>query len=159
MKNLLTWTERRLLRLFRKLSNRQNVHLLKAEMFEILRLPRTEKGASKIEFLFQVSGHWYRPDTGQQTVPEVFLELGRNFRCWLKAEAARKNFSLLAFGFSDLTETGNRASNLKGSWKALAPLLPLALVFRPRPPSFIQYGGYHGQAGTRSFAFKTGLLS
>ena len=32
MKSLLTWTERRLLRLFRKLWNRQNFHL-KAEMF------------------------------------------------------------------------------------------------------------------------------
>ena len=32
--------------------------------FEIHRLPRTEKGASKTEFLFQVSGYWYRPDTG-----------------------------------------------------------------------------------------------
>ena len=32
MKSLLTWTERRLPRLFRKLSNRQNFHL-KAEMF------------------------------------------------------------------------------------------------------------------------------
>ena len=33
------------------------------------RLPRTEKGASKIKILFQVSGYWYRPDSGQHTVP------------------------------------------------------------------------------------------
>ena len=26
-------------------------------------------GASNIEFLFQVSRYWYRPDTGQHTVP------------------------------------------------------------------------------------------
>ena len=39
----------------------------------------TEKGASKIEFLFQVSGYWYRPDTGQHTVQlygsDIFLEI------------------------------------------------------------------------------------
>ena len=36
--------------------------------FEIPRSPITEKGASKIEFLFKVSGYWYHPDTGQHTV-------------------------------------------------------------------------------------------
>ena len=61
MKSLFTWTERRLLRLFRKLSNRQNFHL-KAEMFsfhskyfvywELKRAPQ------KLSFCFKC------PDTG-----------------------------------------------------------------------------------------------
>lgn len=66
---------------------------------------------------------------------------------------SREKKTLRFSRFSDFTETGNRARNLK------VPVSLLALVFRPRPPSFIQYGGHHGQAGTRSFAFKTGLLS
>ena len=40
--------------------------------FEILRLPRTEKGASKIQFLFQVSRCWYHPDTGEHNVFLIF---------------------------------------------------------------------------------------
>ena len=39
--------------------------------------------------------------------PEVFLSCGRNFRCWLKAEAAGH--------YKDLTETGNRARNVSGT--------------------------------------------
>ena len=41
-------------------------------------------------------------------VPEVFLAHGGNFRCWPKAEAARKNYK-------DLTETGNRARKVSGT--------------------------------------------
>ena len=59
MKSLLTSSERRLLRLFRKLSNRQTFRV-KAEMFSFhskyFVYLESEKGASKIEFLFQVSG-------------------------------------------------------------------------------------------------------
>ena len=54
---------------------------------KILRLPRTEKSASKIEFLFQVSGYWYRPDTGQHTVPAKILQ-------WLKLRNVRHEGSL-----------------------------------------------------------------
>ena len=79
MKSLLTWTERRLSRLFRKLSSRQNFHL-KAEMFSFhskyFVYRELKKGASKIEFLFQVSGYWYRPDTGQHTVHFFFESSG-----------------------------------------------------------------------------------
>ena len=61
MKSLLTWTERRLLRLFRKLSNRQNFHL-KAEMFSFhskyFVYRELKKAPQKLSFCFK----W--PDTG-----------------------------------------------------------------------------------------------
>ena len=47
----------------------------------------------------------------------------------------KKNFSLFAFFWLH----GNRKP--RHEVLALAPLL-MALVFRPRPPSFIQYGGF-----------------
>ena len=61
MKSLFTWTERRLLRLFRKLSNRQNFHL-KAAMFSfhskyfVYREPK--RAPQKLSFCFKC------PDTG-----------------------------------------------------------------------------------------------
>ena len=73
MKSLLTWTERRLLRLFRKLSNRQNFHL-KAEMFSFhskyFVYRELKRAPQKLSFCFKCPGYWYRPDTGQHTVPK-----------------------------------------------------------------------------------------
>ena len=61
MKSLLTWTERRLLRLFRKLSNRQNFHL-KAEMFSFhskyFVYQELKRAPQKLSFCFKC------PDTG-----------------------------------------------------------------------------------------------
>ena len=61
MKSLLTWTERRLLRLFRKLSNRQNFHL-KAEMFSFhskyFVYRELKRAPQKLSFCFKC------PDTG-----------------------------------------------------------------------------------------------
>ena len=66
MKSLLTWTERRLLRLFRKLSTRQNLHL-KAEMFSFHSkyfVYRELKSApQKLSFCFKC------PDTGTVRIP------------------------------------------------------------------------------------------
>ena len=61
MKSLLTWTERRLLWLFRKLSNRQNFHL-KAEMFSFhskyFVYRELKRAPQKLSFSFKC------PDTG-----------------------------------------------------------------------------------------------
>ena len=65
MKCLFTWTKRRLLQLFRKLSTRQNPHL-KAEVFSFHSkyFRRSLKRApQKLSFCFKC------PDTGQHTVP------------------------------------------------------------------------------------------
>ena len=64
MKSLLTWTERCLLRLFCKLSRRQNFHL-KAEMFSFhskyFVYRELKRAPQKLSFC-------YPPDTGQHTV-------------------------------------------------------------------------------------------
>ena len=53
-------------------------------------------------------------------VPEFFLACDENFRCWPKAEAARKTFR--AGHYKDLTETGNRARKPDTALeKSLAP--------------------------------------
>ena len=75
MKSLLTWTERRLPRLFRKLSNRQNFHL-KAEMFSFhskyFVYRKLKKAPQKLSFCFKCPDTaWYRPDTGQHTVLDL----------------------------------------------------------------------------------------
>ena len=61
MKSLFTWTERRLLRLFRKLLNRQNLHL-KAEMFSFhskyFVYRELKRAPQKLSFCFKC------PDTG-----------------------------------------------------------------------------------------------
>ena len=61
MKSLLTWTERRLLRVFRKLWNRQNFHL-KAEMFSFhskyFVYRELKRAPQKLSFCFKC------PDTG-----------------------------------------------------------------------------------------------
>ena len=61
MKSVLTWTERRLLRLFRKLSSRQNFHL-KAEMFSFYSkyfvYRELKRAPQKLSFCFKC------PDTG-----------------------------------------------------------------------------------------------
>ena len=65
MKSLLTWKERRLPRLFRKLSNHQNFHL-KAEMFSFhskyFVYRELKRAPQKLSFCFKC------PDTGQNTV-------------------------------------------------------------------------------------------
>ena len=74
MKSLFTWTERRLLRLFRKLSTRQNLHL-KAEMFSFhskyFVYRELKRAPQKLSFCFKC------PDTGQHTVFAYCRELNK----------------------------------------------------------------------------------
>ena len=71
MKCLFTWTERRSLRLFRKLSTRQNFHL-KAQMFsfhsKFFVYRWLKRAPQKLSFCFKC------PDTGQHTVRESLME-------------------------------------------------------------------------------------
>ena len=74
MKSLLTWTERRPLRLFGKLSNRHNFHR-KAEMFSFhskyFVYRELKRAPQKLSFCFKC------PDTGLHTLPSLAL----NYPC------------------------------------------------------------------------------
>ena len=84
MKSLLTWTERRLLRLFRKLSNRQNFHL-KAEMFSFhskyFVYRELKRAPQKLSFCFKC------PNTGSVRILGNIMYLvkegNKAFRGWL----------------------------------------------------------------------------
>ena len=92
MKSLLTWTERRLPRLFRKLSNRQNFHL-KAEMFSFhskyFVYRKLKRASQKLSFCFKC------PDTGTVRLLGNILYLVGTFhcfppKCWRAARSGDK---------------------------------------------------------------------
>ena len=85
MKSLLTWTERRLVRLFRKLSNRQNFYL-KAEMFSFhskyFVYRELKRAPQKFSFCFKC------PDTGTVRILgnilyRIILGMGKGTMKWL----------------------------------------------------------------------------
>ena len=79
MKSLLTWTQRRLPRLFRKLSNRQNFHL-KAEMFSFhskyFVYRELKRAPQKLSFCFKC------PDTGTVRILGNILYNSSDGKLW-----------------------------------------------------------------------------
>ena len=69
------------------------------------------------------------PDSGffLPWVPEVFLACGGNFRCWPKAEAARKTFAFRAGPYQAV-----RVTTHKGAWVKLLLYL-ISIVTRSSP--------------------------
>ena len=108
MKSLLTWTERRLLRLFRKLSNRQNFHL-KAEMFSFhskyFVYRKLKRAPQKLSFCFKC------PDTGTVRILGNILYSTTNGpgKC-VSAENFNKNNKNSDICLSMLTGVQNRCS-------------------------------------------------